>query len=67
MIKIEEEDITDIDELLSLVSRNHKALKNLGVSCSELEEIIEINLKFGYSSKLTGAGGGGCVIGFRKA
>jgi mevalonate kinase len=36
----------------------------LGVSCTEIETIVE-KLKGNYHSKLTGAGAGGCVIGFK--
>jgi len=47
-----------------LIEENHYLLKDLGVSCAEIETILKILSKFGISAKLTGAGGGGCVIGF---
>ena len=41
-------------------------MSDLGVSCEEIEKIVTILATIGgYSAKLTGAGGGGCVIGFR--
>ena len=49
-----------------MIERNHGFLRDLGVSCSEIEYIIDIVKEYGYSAKLTGAGGGGCVIGFRQ-
>jgi mevalonate kinase len=54
-------------ELLKLISRNHVLLRDLGVSCDEIERIVDTleNLG-GCNTKLTGAGGGGCVIGFKS-
>lgn len=57
---------SDIDKLLSMITQNHKLLANLGVSCAKIEQIITI-LKGYYSAKLTGAGLGGFIIGFKKA
>ena len=54
-------------ELLKLISRNHVLLRDLGVSCDEIERIVDaLDNLGGYSTKLTGAGGGGCVIGFKS-
>ncbi|TNV77435.1 hypothetical protein FGO68_gene6161 [Halteria grandinella] len=50
--------------LLQMIEENHFLLKELGVSCTEIETILQILSKFGISAKLTGAGGGGCVVGF---
>lgn len=36
----------------------------MGVSSFEIEKVVEIMSKYDVSAKLTGAGGGGCVIGF---
>ncbi|AEF95760.1 mevalonate kinase [Methanotorris igneus] len=41
---------------------NHNLLKRLGVSTPKLDEVVEIGKTYGYGAKLTGAGGGGCVI-----
>ena len=40
----------------------HSLLKNIGVSSKELDDLIEAVLPFSYGAKLTGAGGGGCII-----
>jgi mevalonate kinase len=47
-----------------MIAHNHKLLENLGVSCPKIEQIITI-LKGKYHAKLTGAGLGGFVIGFK--
>ena len=54
-------------ELLKLISRNHVLLRDLGVSCDEIERIVDTLDHLGrYNTKLTGAGGGGCVIGLKS-
>ena len=46
-----------------LMDQNHDFLRKLGVSSVKLEELINAAKKAGaYGAKLTGAGGGGCVI-----
>ncbi len=40
----------------------HSLLKNIGVSSKELDDLIEAVLPFSFGAKLTGAGGGGCII-----
>lgn len=53
-------DLTQIGELMS---SNHQLLRDLGVSHRTLDEIVKIlDEKRALGSKLTGAGGGGCVI-----
>lgn len=53
-------DLTQIGELMS---SNHQLLSDLGVSHRTLDEIVKILAeKRALGSKLTGAGGGGCVI-----
>jgi mevalonate kinase len=42
---------------------NQALLKAIGVSSRKIEELIEKLDEFGIAAKLTGAGGGGCVIG----
>jgi len=49
-----------------LIKENQKSLNDLGVSCSSIEDISEILNNYGFASKLTGAGGGGCAIAFKK-
>ncbi|MBW1873601.1 MAG: mevalonate kinase [Deltaproteobacteria bacterium] len=42
---------------------NHQVLTKLGVSCAELDQMVELAMSAGASgAKLTGAGGGGGVI-----
>ncbi len=53
----------DLEKLGRLMSRNQELLKIMGVSSPEIEEAIALCLSAGaYGAKLTGAGGGGCVI-----
>jgi mevalonate kinase len=42
---------------------NHQVLRKLGVSCAELDQMVELAMSAGASgAKLTGAGGGGGVV-----
>ena len=50
------------NEFGKLMSMNHNLLKELGISTPKLDEVVEIGKTYGYGAKLTGAGGGGCVI-----
>lgn len=53
----------DLIELGKLMNANQKLLEIIGVSTRELEELCEIALQNGaLGAKLTGAGGGGCMI-----
>ena len=40
----------------------HHLLKEIGVSSSHLDNLVEAVLPFSFGAKLTGAGGGGCII-----
>jgi len=42
--------------------RNHKLLSILGVSCKELNKLVEAALPYSYGAKLTGSGGGGSMV-----
>ena len=54
---------SDLESLGKLMNRNQELLRLIGVSSKEIEEVIQMCLKLGaYGAKLTGAGGGGCVI-----
>jgi mevalonate kinase len=47
----------------ALFSRNQRELQTVGVSTTRIEDIIKVGVKNGaVGGKLTGAGGGGCVI-----
>ena len=53
----------DAPELGSLMSRNHELLRQIGVSTPMLDHLVEEAKRVGaLGAKLTGAGGGGCVI-----
>jgi mevalonate kinase len=52
-----------IQQLGSLFSKNQAALEAIGVSIPEIDEILEVAISSGATGgKLTGAGGGGCVL-----
>jgi len=53
----------DYAELGALMTLNHSLLRRLGVSRNVLDKLVDIALKNGaLGAKLTGAGGGGCII-----
>ena len=53
----------DLDGIGQLMGKNHGLLRELGVSCKELEELVDIALKNGaLGAKLTGTGRGGLMI-----
>ncbi|CAF3279619.1 unnamed protein product [Rotaria sp. Silwood2] len=50
------------EQINQLFEQNQKLLKYLGVSTLEIDNIIQILEKKNISTKITGAGGGGCLI-----
>lgn len=53
----------DLELIGNLMLRNQELLRRVGVSSKEIEDVIELCMRFGaLGAKLTGAGGGGCVI-----
>ena len=55
--------ITEKEEKLEeLMEMNQGLLQCMGVSHASIETVLRTTLKFKLSSKLTGAGGGGCVL-----
>lgn len=48
------------------MSENHLLLRSLGVSCPELETLITAAAPSSLGVKLTGAGGGGCMIALTR-
>ncbi|MDD2626288.1 MAG: mevalonate kinase [Candidatus Methanomethylophilus sp.] len=52
----------DLDELGALMTYDHKLLSILGVSCPELNSLVDAALPYSYGAKLTGSGGGGCMV-----
>jgi len=53
-----------INELKSMIDVNHYLLCSLNVGHEKIEKIRQITKKFGLHSKITGAGGGGCMLTF---
>lgn len=53
----------DIERIGILMRRNQELLRSIGVSSREIEDAIKLCMKAGaLGAKLTGAGGGGCII-----
>ena len=52
----------DVETLGRMMLIDHKLLSILGVSCRELNKLVNAALPFSYGAKLTGSGGGGCMI-----
>ena len=52
----------DLVKLGDLMTRDHKLLSILGVSCNELNKLVNATLPHAYGAKLTGSGGGGSMI-----
>ncbi len=54
----------DLETVGELMNMNHELLSALGVSCRELDEIVwEMRSVGALGAKLSGGGGGGCVLG----
>jgi mevalonate kinase len=56
---LENNDLAKVGELMN---RNHRLLLNLGVGNPVLERLIQAASRHSYGAKITGAGGGGCII-----
>lgn len=52
----------DLVAIGKCMSENQKYLEQIGVSNEKLESMIKIAKDTSYGAKLTGAGGGGCII-----
>lgn len=52
----------DVETLGRMMITDHKLLSILGVSCKELNKLVNAALPFSYGAKLTGSGGGGCMV-----
>jgi mevalonate kinase len=50
------------EQIHQLFQRNQQLLKDLGVSITEIDNIIQKLAEKNISAKITGAGGGGCLI-----
>ena len=56
----------DMESVGRAMSENHLLLRSLGVSCPELESLISAAAPTSLGVKLTGAGGGGCMIALTR-
>lgn len=57
----------DDEDLGALMYQNHDLLRKIGVSHPELDRLVEVARRSGaLGAKLTGAGGGGCIIVLNK-
>jgi mevalonate kinase len=52
----------DVVRLGGLMTEDHKLLSILGVSCNELNKLVDVSLPYAYGAKLTGSGGGGSMV-----
>ena len=52
----------DVEKLGRIMTRDHKLLSILGVSCNELNKLVNASLDYSYGAKLTGSGGGGSMV-----
>ncbi|MDE1866681.1 MAG: mevalonate kinase [Thaumarchaeota archaeon] len=52
----------DLNKLGSLMAKNQKLLGKINVSTDKLDLLIKEASKTSYGAKITGAGGGGCII-----
>lgn len=52
-----------LEEVGRLMTENHKLLRDIGVSNKEIEKVIGVCSRCGsLGAKITGAGGGGCIL-----
>ena len=52
----------NLNKLGSLMLKNHDLLKQIGVSTEKIDFLVNEAKKTSYGAKITGAGGGGCII-----
>lgn len=52
----------DLNKLGSLMLKNHDLLKQIGISTEKIDLLVQEAKKTAYGAKITGAGGGGCII-----
>lgn len=55
-------DADDVPSIGRLASENQMLLEEIGVSNDTLREMIRVADRHSYGSKITGAGGGGCIF-----
>jgi mevalonate kinase len=52
----------NLDQLGSLMLKNYDLLKQIGISTEKIDQLVIEAKKTSYGAKITGAGGGGCII-----
>lgn len=52
----------NLNKLGSLMLKNHDLLKQIGISTEKIDLLVQEAKKTAYGAKITGAGGGGCII-----
>jgi mevalonate kinase len=53
----------DFETLGKIMNKNHKLLQKIGISTIQLDQFVKVSRQAGaLGAKLTGAGGGGCMI-----
>ncbi len=52
----------NIKELGQKIIQNQEYLETIGVSNEKLRDMIQVGQKSSFGSKITGAGGGGCIF-----
>ena len=52
----------NLNKLGSLMLRNHELLRQIGVSTEKIDLLVHEARKTAHGAKITGAGGGGCII-----
>ena len=55
-------DHTELSQLPALIRENQQLLDALGVSHPTIDSVLSVAERYGLVGKLTGAGGGGCVL-----
>ena len=56
----------DFEEVGRLMDEAHVLLSGIGVSCQELDDMVEVARQTSLGAKLTGAGGGGCMLALTR-
>ena len=56
----------DFEAVGRAMSENHLMLRGLGVSCFELDDLVRAAAPSSLGAKLTGAGGGGCMVALTR-
>ena len=54
--------VGDYIQVGKLMDEAHQLLVGLGVSCPELDDMVKVARRTSFGAKLTGAGGGGCML-----